>query len=363
MDRYYLKLALRIAERSRGICSPNPFVGALIVKDGKIISEGSTQPYGYDHAEIVALKAAGEHAYGASLYVTLEPCCHFGMTPPCTEAIIKAGIKRVVIGIEDPNPKVAGKGIQTLRNAGIEVSVGFFEEEIKEQLEYYLCFILKKRPFIIWKSALSLDGKYAASDGSSRWISNLASRQYVHKIRSQVDVVLAGVKSVNDDDALLNARLAGNLKQPLRLVLDPHLDIKLNSRLVTSAHSYPTMIMYHEDNHTKLKQLESAGVRLHKIYGQKDELALTAVIDEIYKMNFYSVLLEAGNRLSESFWELGLVDKCFIFYGNKILGGDKGVLSNFDRQNIDRAIILKKIRVERLHDNVLISGYPSISQS
>jgi len=360
MDRYYLKLAIRVAERSRGLCSPNPFVGTIIVKDGKTIAEGSTQPYGSDHAELVALKAAGENARGATMYVTLEPCCHFGKTPPCTDAIIKAGIKRVVIGIQDPNPKVAGKGIKALQDAGIEVSSGFFRDEIKEQLEYYLCFMQKNRPFVIWKTALSLDGKYAASDGTSRWISNPASRRHVHKLRSQVEVVLAGVKSVCEDDAMLNSRIAAKVKQPLRLVLDPLLEISLDCRLVKSADSYPTMIMYHEDNPAKLAKLQSAGVMLREVPAHKDEMDLVAVMRELHEMKLYSVLLETGNRLSESFWKQGLVDKCLIFYGNQILGGDKGVLRHFDRKNIDRAVALDRIKVKRLQDNVLISGYPAL---
>jgi len=358
MDRYYMKLALRVAERSRGKCSPNPFVGTVIVKNGKIIAEGSTQPYGYDHSEQVALKAAGKEAKGATMYVSLEPCCHHGKTPPCTDAIIKAGIKRVVIGIEDPNPKVAGKGIKALEEAGITVQSGYFTKEINEQLEYYLCYMKRKRPFVIWKTALTLDGKYAASDGSSRWISNPASRKYVHKLRSQVEVVLAGIKSVSHDDAMLNVRGLRQIKQPLRLVLDPYMDVSLSSKLVTSAKDFPTMIMFHSSDPDKEQALQKAKVQLRRIPGHKDELDLIAVMDALYEMKLYSVLLETGNRLSEAFWRAKLVDKCLLFYGNQILGGDKGILAHYDRQNIDRAIPLHKIKVKRLLDNVLISGYP-----
>ncbi|HCM15521.1 MAG: bifunctional diaminohydroxyphosphoribosylaminopyrimidine deaminase/5-amino-6-(5-phosphoribosylamino)uracil reductase RibD [Candidatus Cloacimonadales bacterium] len=358
MDKYYMKLAIRKAEESRGKCSPNPFVGAIIVKDGKTIGEGSTMPYGKDHAEIVALREAGSQAKGATMYVSLEPCCHIGKTPPCTEAIIKSGISRVVVGILDPNPLVAGKGIKALKEAGIEVVCGFFEETINVQLEYYLCYMLKKRPFVIWKTALSLDGKYAASDGSSRWITNPASRRQVHKLRAEVEVVLAGINSVSKDNAMLNVRGLRNVKQPLRVVLDPLLDISEDAMLVKSAQDYPAMIFYHQGEESKLQTLRDAGLKTQKISGHKDELDLYEVMQVLWEMKLYSVLLETGNRLSEAFWKAKLVDKCMIFYGNRILGGDKGSLKAYDRKNIDRAIQLHNVRIRKLQDNVLVCGYP-----
>lgn len=358
MDKYYLKLAIHAAERSRGKCSPNPFVGAVIVKDGKIVGEGNTQPYGYDHAEMVAIKQAKDKCRGATLYVSLEPCCHYGKTPPCTDAIIQAGLARVVIGIMDPNPLVSGKGIKALKDAGIEVEYGYFEREITEQLEYYLCYIKQHRPFVIWKCAQSLDGKYAASDGSSQWISNPAARKYVHKVRSQVEVVLAGLKSVSEDDAMLNVRGLRQAKQPLRLILDPFLEISLSSRFVASAKEYPAMIMYHQADPAKCEALKAAGIELKQIKAHKDELDLQEVMAALFEMKLYSVLLETGNRLSEAFWKAGLVDKCMIFYGNMILGGDKSLFRNFDRHNIDHAIHLERIKVKRLQDNILVTGYP-----
>jgi diaminohydroxyphosphoribosylaminopyrimidine deaminase/5-amino-6-(5-phosphoribosylamino)uracil reductase len=353
-----MKLAIRRAEKSRGKCSPNPFVGAVIVKDGKTIAEGSTMPYGYDHAEVVALKAAGEAARGATMYVSLEPCCHHGKTPPCTDAIIKAGIKRVVVGITDPNPLVAGKGIAALRAAGIAVESGFFEQEIYEQLEYYLCYINKKRPFVIWKMALSLDGKYAASDGSAKWISNPASRRSVHKLRAEVEVVLAGIRSVSKDDAMLNARGLRNAKQPLRLVLDPYLEIDPDSALVRSAREFPAMLMHHGGSADKALLLADRGLKVLKVSGNRDELDLLEVMSVLRDMKLYSVLLETGNRLSEAFWKAKLVDKCMIYYGNQILGGDKSSLKGYDRKSIDRALQLRDIRIRKLQDNALITGYP-----
>ena len=208
----------------------------------------------------MAIKAAGDKCKGSTIYVSMEPCCIYGKTPPCTDAIIKAGIKRVVVGILDPNPLVSGKGIKALQEAGLEVEYGYFTEEITEQLEYYICSVEYKRPFVIWKSALSLDGKYSASDGSSKWISNPASRKHVHRVRSQVDVVLAGIKSVAHDDAMLNARGLRSANQPLRVILDPSLDISLSSKLVASAEEFPAMILYHQADEDKIQALQDKGL-------------------------------------------------------------------------------------------------------
>ncbi|MCB5259258.1 MAG: bifunctional diaminohydroxyphosphoribosylaminopyrimidine deaminase/5-amino-6-(5-phosphoribosylamino)uracil reductase RibD [Candidatus Cloacimonetes bacterium] len=358
MDRFYMKLAMRQAEKSRGKCSPNPFVGAVIVKNGKLIAEGSTQPYGQDHAEVVAIKKAGKQAQGATMYVSLEPCCHYGKTPPCTDAIIQSGIKRVVVGILDPNPLVSGGGIKELIAAGINTEYGLFEEDIKEQLEYYLSYISKKRPFVIWKTALSWDGKYAASDGSSQWITNPASRRFVHKMRSEVEVVLSGIKSVETDNAMLNVRGIRKAKQPLRLVLDPFLDIKAASLFVKSAKQYPALIMYHSAPKEKVECLQNLGIELIQVSGNNDKLNLNEVLLKLWEKKLYSVLLETGNKLSEAFWKNCLIDKCAIFYGNRILGGENGCLKSYDRKCIDRAVHLSKVKVKKLQDNVLVMGYP-----
>lgn len=357
-DRAFLRQAIKVAERSRGLCSPNPFVGAIVVKHGKVVSEGNTQPYGHDHAEKVALKRAGAQARGATMYVTLEPCCHYGKTPPCTQSIIAAGIKRVVAGIADPNPLVAGKGFQELESAGIEVLYGGFESIIRQQIEYHTCYVQNKRPFVIWKAALSWDGKYAAQDGSARWISNPASRRYTHKVRMQVEAVLAGVRSVMHDNAMLNVRLPKVAKQPLRVLLDPHLDLPLDSAFARSAEQYPSLILYHEAAASRLEALRAIGCELQEIPGSGDCLDLHAALNVLYERNLYSVLLEAGNKLSEAFWQAQLVDKALIFYGNRILGGDKAILRNAPVESINQAITLRDITYKRLGDNILVSGYP-----
>ncbi len=352
--------AIRVAEKSRGLCSPNPFVGAIIVKNERIIAEGSTKAYGYDHAEVSALKMAGKAAKGAEMYVTLEPCSHYGKTPPCAHAIVKAGIQRVYIGIKDPNPLVCGKGIEILENNGIHTETGFFATKIEQQLEYYLCRILKQRPFVIWKAALSLDGKYAAQDGSSRWISNEASRKYVHKLRQEVDAVLTGVQTVLCDDPLLTVRLKHPKRQALRVVLDPLLQIPLDSKLVQTASEYPTALFYRADiaPDPKMESLVGHQVRLYKVAGSGNSLQLNEVLKTLHSSGIYSILLECGSTLSEAFFNEALVDKCLIFYGSMLLGGDKSMLLNLPIENIKDAITFGSTRFKTIGDGFLVEGYP-----
>lgn len=358
MDKHYMALAIREGEKSRGLCSPNPFVGAIIVKDGVILARGRTQAYGQDHAEIVALKIAQAHAKGATMYVSLEPCCHHGKTPPCTQAIIAAGITRVIAGSLDPNPLVSGKGIQELQRAGIEVEYGIYSDRIRRQNEAFFCYIRKQRPFIIWKIALSLDGKFAALDGSSQWISNEASRRVVHQSRAHADAVLSGIRSVHKDDALLNARGVKNVKQPLRVVLDPALELNPQSRLATSAALYPSLVFYHHRNDMRAKVLSDLGLELIQVKGFADELDLPEVLQVLYRRQVSSILLETGNRLSEAFWQAHLVDKCMIFYGNKILGGDQAALAGLALPNLASAITINELSYRKLGENILVCGYP-----
>lgn len=353
-----MNLALREAEKSRGLCSPNPFVGAIIVADAQIVATGRTQAYGKDHAEIDALKNAGNKAKGATLYVSLEPCCHFGKTPPCTQAIIKAGIKKVVAGICDPNPLVAGKGFQELRSAGIEVITGVCASKIAVQNEAFICYIQKQRPFVTWKTALSLDGKYAAEDGSSRWITNEQSRRLVHQTRAGTDAVLSGIRTVLQDDAMLNARGVRMHKQALRVVLDPFLELDAKTRFAQSAMDFPSLIFHHSTDQKRVAKLAALGIELIYVQAEGEELDLKEVLQVLYQRKISSILLETGNQLSQSFWQAKLVDKCMIFYGNIVLGGSRSLLGGLNLPSIHDAIALKDIRVWRLGDNALITGYP-----
>jgi len=356
----YLKLAIRTAEKARGKCSPNPFVGAVIVKKDIVIATGYTQAYGSDHAEVNALKQAGKKAKGADMFVTLEPCSHYGKTPPCALAIIKAGIKRVFVGIIDPNPLVPGKGIAMMQEAGIEVQYGFLEDEIRSQLEFYLCYTQKQRPFITQKTALSWDGKYAAEDGNSRWITNESSRRYVHKLRSWHEVVLTGIKTILVDDPLLNVRLPGNTKQPVRAVLDPNLDIPMQSKFVATASIFPSLVFCSNKllGTAKARLLSEIGVELCGLELIEELFDLRDVLSEIYRRKLYSVLLETGSGVAESFLKAGLVDKCLFFFGPLLIGGSKSTLSGLGIESIDKAITIKDFNLKKFGNTIMLSGYP-----
>jgi len=269
---------------------------------------------------------------------------------------------RVVAGICDPNPPVAGKGFEELRKAGIQLSTGVRADKISEQNEAFLCNVQKQRPFIIWKAALSLDGKYAAEDGSSKWISNELSRRMVHRLRAGVDAVLSGIQSVKKDDAMLNVRGVRYHKQPLRILLDPYLELEPNSRFAQSAKDFPSLILYRIDQHSKAPILSELGIELQAIDGHDDVLDLLEIIQVLNQRRVSSLLLESGNRLSESFWQARLIDKCMIFYGNKILGSSKAALNGLGIPNIADAIALQHIQIKKLKDNMLISGYPVFDQ-
>ena len=359
----FMKRALRLAENARGLCSPNPFVGAVLVKKGKVIGEGWTQEYGSDHAEIQALKMAGENARGAEMYVTLEPCSHQGKTPPCTKAIIAAGIKRVFIGILDPNPLVNGRGVSRLREAGIEVVIGFMAPKIETQLESYLCRVLKKRPFVIWKAALSLDGKYAAQDGSSRWISGEISRKRVHRLREASYVVLTGIGTVLADDPMLNVRLPKSRHQPLRCVLDPGLRLPLDSKLAKTAQNIPTSVFCINgmENTEKALTLKKLGLKVFPVTVGDVGLDLNQVLQQLFELGHSQVFLESGSNLASSFFAQGLVDKIHIFLAPKLIGGERGILSELDLPNISQAISLRKLSTRKSGEDIEIIAYPDFS--
>lgn len=358
--KHYMQLAIKVAENGRGKCSPNPFVGSVIVKNNQVISEGWTLEYGSDHSEIQALKKAGKRAKGATLFVTLEPCSHYGKTPPCTNAIIAAGIKEVYIGIYDPNPLVKGKGIAMLKEAGIDVHYGFWEDKIRTQLEYYLCFIQKERPFVTWKTALTLDGKYAAEDGTARWITGKKAREYAHKLRSENDVVLTGIKTILIDDPALNVRLPGNYKQPLRVVLDPFLKIPVLSSFVSIAAKFPGMVITSTANlqTDKVNVLKQKGVKIETLKTQDGHFNLHEVLNLLYNMNYYSVLLETGSGIAEAFLKEELIDKIIFLYGAKILGGTKSPLPALGIESIYKALYMWKTSCRKMENDIVVTAYP-----
>lgn len=360
MNLKYLKQAIQLAENARGKCSPNPFVGCLIIKDDKLVGQGFTQPWGQDHAEVQALKQAGQLTQGADLYVTLEPCSHYGKTPPCATAIIKAGIKRVFVGIKDPNPQVSGRGIAMLEEAGIEVKYNLMVEEITQQLEYYLTYIQTDRPFVFIKSAVSIDGKIADELGNSKWITNAKSRERVHRLRAEADAIITGVTTVNQDDAMFNVRLDNyEGKQPLRIVLDYDLEINLNTKLVKSAHEIKTIIYTSQENTSSPKAdiLKKNNIEIRWSESVGNNFILKHILKDL-KLEYISVVMvEAGPRLVSSFIREDLVDKLYYFIAPSLIGGSNSAFKDVGVANISDQKKLKLFSSENIDGDILLIYY------
>lgn len=357
----YMKRALKLAAMALGRTSPNPVVGAVIIKDGQIIGEGFHRLAGTEHAEIVALREAGEAAEGAELYVTLEPCNHKGKTPPCTEAVIKAGIKKVYAATLDPNPLVSGKGVKKLTSAGIDVSVGLLEREAQQMNEFFFKYITKGRPFVALKTAMTLDGKIAAPTGDSKWITNEKSREYVHGLRDIYDAVLVGIGTVLKDDPLLNTRLTKkNRRDPVRLVMDGSLEIPLESQIVRTA-KQQKVILYtcSRADRTKIEELQSLGVEVVVLGEFANIVPMDEVLKDVAQRGLMSVMIESGGRINAHALENNYVDKVYWFVAPKIVGGEQAP-SPVGGKGIDRmeeAKKLKNIEIKHFDDDLLIIGY------
>ncbi len=357
----FFELAFNLAEKGRGKSGINPFVGAVIVKNSRVIGRGYTQECGKNHAEIEALLDADESAEGAELYVTLEPCCHYGRTLPCTNALIEAGIKRVFAGITDPNPLVNGKGFAALQDAGIEVRTGFWQEKIEKQLEYYLTYRRKNRPFIIMKNAVTLDGKIATGKGDSKWISSPESREYSHRLRREAGAVVTGIDTVLSDDPLLNVRLSGKTEPVLRIVLDSLLRMPLNSRIVKTAAETPTIIYKREGYCDIHKEEELIRNRLHiaSLPSEKPGyISLPALMKDLNSLELPVLMVEAGTRLSSSFLKARLVDKIYYFISPIIVGGNNNVFRALGIDKLSQAVNVNIDRIEQVGKDLLVISYP-----
>ncbi len=357
-----MRLALRLAKRGMGRTSPNPMVGAVVVKKKDIVGQGYHHRAGEPHAEVLALRQAGESARGATLYLNLEPCNHFGKTPPCTRAILEAGIRRVVAGLKDPNPLVAGRGIRQLRRAGIRVDVGALEKECRELNAPFCKFITTQRPFVILKIAASLDGKVATRLGDSRWISSEVSRDYVHRLRQNLDAVMVGIGTVLQDDPLLTVRIPGvkRPRHPLRVIVDSRLRIPLTSRLVRTAGQYSTLVATtHAASSSKMKRLAKAKLEVLVIANDaRGRVSLKALMGELARRNIVSVLLEGGPTLNASALREKLVDRLLFFLSSKIVGGQKALsmIGGEGVQQIKDAEPVRILKVRRLGPDLLIEG-------
>ncbi|MBO8164585.1 MAG: bifunctional diaminohydroxyphosphoribosylaminopyrimidine deaminase/5-amino-6-(5-phosphoribosylamino)uracil reductase RibD [Brevibacillus sp.] len=359
-DVDYMSVALQMAQGTAGQTSPNPMVGAVVVRDGAIVGMGAHLRAGEAHAEVHALAMAQEKAKGADLYVTLEPCSHTGRTPPCTEAIIRAGIARVVVAALDPNPKVAGQGIKRLREAGIEVVVGVLESEAKKLNEVFFHYITTGRPFVTVKTAATLDGKVATETGHSRWVSGAEARQEVHLLRHRYDAILVGVGTVIADDPALTVRLPdGHARHPIRVILDTTLRIPPAAKVLTDGVA-PTWI-YTTDRAPRDKQemLAQRGVEVIRLGSSRVDV--TQVLESLGKRGVTSLLVEGGATINGAFLAARAINKVISYISLKLVGG-AGAPTPFGGSGIpimDEAVPLERIEVERVSEQDLrIVGYP-----
>lgn len=355
-DLDFMRRALELAERGRGHVEPNPLVGAVVVREGRIVGSGWHQRFGGPHAEVFALQEAGEAARGATLYVTLEPCCHYGKTPPCTEAILAAGVNRVVAAMWDPFPEVAGKGVEALRRGGVTVEVGLLGEAAEHLNAPYLKLLRMGRPYVIAKWAMSLDGRIATSTGDSRWISSEASRQRVHEIRGRVDGILIGIVTALVDDPLLTARPPGP-RTACRIVLDNRLRLPIASRLVQTASEAPVLIFHKpQADPASRKRLEAAGCECVALPGSSTRESIGFLLEELGRRRFTNLLVEGGSEVLGSFFDAGAVDEVMAFVAPKIIGGRQapGPVGGQGAAILAQCLRLRGSTVERIGEDVLI---------
>ncbi|MCI8888190.1 MAG: bifunctional diaminohydroxyphosphoribosylaminopyrimidine deaminase/5-amino-6-(5-phosphoribosylamino)uracil reductase RibD [Hungatella sp.] len=357
-DRDYMERAIRLAEKGRGWTNPNPMVGAVVVKNGKIIGEGYHARYGELHAERNALAALTESAEGADLYVTLEPCCHYGKTPPCTQAILEHKIARVVIGSADPNPKVAGKGAELLKKAKVLVEEGFMKEECDRLNPVFFHYITRKTPYVVMKYAMTADGKIATRSGESQWITGEESRLLVHEMRHNYMGIMAGIGTVLADDPMLNVRLEGK-KSPTRIICDSHLRIPMNSCIVRSAGEYKTIIVCSETGNAredKAKALQAQGAEVVSLPDENGRVDLKELMKYLGRQGMDSILLEGGASLNDSALRAGIVQEVKVFMAPKILGGReaKGPVMGKGVERLCQAVPLRLQDITRIGEDILM---------
>lgn len=358
-DKHFMKRALLLAEKGRGTTSPNPMVGAVIVRGNTIVGEGFHKRPGEPHAEIIALRKAGASARNATLYVSLEPCSHYGRTPPCVDSIIQAGIKRVVVATKDPNPLVNGKGIMKLRRAGVHVDYGLFKNEAQKLNEFFFTYHQQKRPFVILKWAMSLDGRTSTDSGESKWITNELSRKYVHQLRAQVDAILVGVNTVIQDDPLLTVRLKNYKgRQPKRVILDYYLRIPESAQCVRNKDSETWVITHLSASNRKTNRLEKLGVRIVHLPGTNGKIQLDKLMEFLYNEQIISLIIEGGRLVAGEFISHRLVDKVMVFIAPILIGGEKltaPIISPAIR-HIKESLKVSKIEVKRFGSDICIEG-------
>ena len=360
IDEMYMERALELAAKGRGTTTPNPRVGAVIVKNGRIIGEGYHIRAGEGHAEVNAFKNAVEDVTGATMYVTLEPCSHYGKTPPCADKIVEKKIGRVVVGALDPNPLVAGRGIEKIRNAGIPVITGVLAERSIALNEVFMKYIVTKRPFVLLKAAMSLDGKIATAEGESQWISCETSREEVHRLRHELTGIMAGIGTVLADDPMLNCRIPGG-KQPVRIIVDSHLSIPEESKLVCSAKEFPLVVAAVENSDAaKKERLAEQGVKVIEVSADDaGHVDLNILMDCLGEMKIDSILLEGGGRLAEGALKAGIVDKVQFYIAPMLIGGEsaKTPVEGRGIAALSEAWHISNWKAEVIGDDIKITGY------
>lgn len=372
-DKYYMHRVLTLAARGRGRTSPNPSVGAALVANGRIIAEDYHHRAGEPHAEALALSAAGSSAAGATLYVNLEPCVHQGHTPPCVEAIIKAKVNRVVVAMIDPNPQVNGKGLERLRNAGIEVELGLLEDKARRLNEAFIKYITTGRPFVILKIALSLDGKIATKTGESKYVANPETKEtkyitsepslrHVHKLRNEVDATLVGIGTLMRDNSRLTTRLGhGKKRDAIRIIVDSLLKVPLRANIFTEKSNAKNIIVTTASAFfDRIKEIEATGSQvLIARSRERNKVDLTHMMEELGKQGITSVMIEGGAEINASAIEEGIVDKALFFIAPKIIGGKTAScpIGGSGVARLQDAIKLKNITVRHFGEDIMLEGY------
>lgn len=358
LNEYFMKKAIELAKKGVGKVNPNPLVGAIIVKNGLVIGEGYHKKYGEAHAEVNAFKSLKEDPSGATMYVTLEPCSHYGKTPPCVDMIIKNKINKVIIGMIDPNPLVAGDGIKKLIAAGIEVKAGVLEEECKKLNEIFIKYITTKKPYVILKAAMSMDGKIATKTGESKWISCEESRLQVHELRNKISGIMVGINTVITDNPELTCRIQ-NGNNPVRIIVDSSLKVPLDSKVLKNKDGKTIIATTKKADLKKIQTLLEANIKVLIIKEKNGHVDLNDLMIKLGKLNIDSILLEGGAILNYCALEEKIVDKVMMYIAPKIIGGKKSK-TPIDGNGIDRlndAFILNNTNASIVGEDILLEGY------
>lgn len=361
--QFYMRRALELAEKGRGRTSPNPMVGAVLVKNGRVVGEGCHRKAGMPHAEIEALRRAGKNARGADLYVNLEPCCHFGKTPPCTEAILSAGVRKVIVGMRDPNRLVSGKGFRQLKKNGVQVVTGPLRKECERLNEVFIKFIQTGNPFVVLKTAISLDGKIATSSGESQWITGVKAREKVHQVRNEMDAIVAGARTIVKDDPFLTTRLGKKsavVKHPVRVILDNEFLVPLKSNVFKNADTQ--RVLYATGKNlpaSRRKQLMRRGIEILILKENKGKVDLQHLMRTLGDQDISSVLIEGGGEVNASALSAGIVDKVMVFIAPILIGGKgaPGPLGGKGVRHLKDAFKIKNMTVNQIGNDFLLEGY------